>query len=94
MTSPILPISTTTATTASTDASSNVLTDDDFMKLLLTQLQNQDPTNPMDPSEFVGQLVQFNSLDQLIAIRQLLTPLSATSATGNEPSAGVTPTGN
>lgn len=43
-----------------------------FMQLLITQLQNQDPTSPMDPSTFVSQLVQVNSLDQLTQINQLL----------------------
>lgn len=43
-----------------------------FMTLLLAQLQHQDPFQPMDPSQMVGQLVQFNSLNELIKIRQSL----------------------
>ena len=43
-----------------------------FMQLLITQLQNQDPLSPMDPSTFVNQLVGVNSLDQLTQINQLL----------------------
>jgi flagellar basal-body rod modification protein FlgD len=38
---------------------------DDFLKLLVTQLQNQDPLNPTDSSQFVAQLAQFSSLEQL-----------------------------
>lgn len=38
---------------------------DTFLKLLTTQLQHQDPLNPMDNSEFVAQLSQFSSLEQL-----------------------------
>ncbi len=44
-----------------------------FMKLLTAQLQNQDPLNPVDPTEFTSQLVQFNMLDQLTQINQTLT---------------------
>jgi len=43
-----------------------------FMQLLITQLQNQDPLQPMDPSTFVSQLVEVNSLDQVTQINQLL----------------------
>jgi flagellar basal-body rod modification protein FlgD len=49
---------------------SSTLTGDSFMTLLVAQLKAQDPTSPMDPTQFVGQLVQFNSLQQLINIRQ------------------------
>lgn len=38
---------------------------DTFLKLLTTQMQHQDPLNPMDNSEFVAQLSQFSSLEQL-----------------------------
>ncbi len=42
---------------------------DDFLKLLVAQLSHQDPLNPQDGSEFVAQLTQFSSLEQLISIR-------------------------
>lgn len=38
---------------------------DMFFKLLITQLQNQDPTNPMDGTEFTAQLAQFSQLEKL-----------------------------
>ncbi len=45
---------------------------DMFMKLLMAQLKSQSPLDPVDPNEFVGQLVQFNTLDQLIQIREMV----------------------
>jgi flagellar basal-body rod modification protein FlgD len=44
---------------------SKVLDKDDFLNLLITQLQNQDPLNPTDSVEFTAQLAQFSSLEQL-----------------------------
>ena len=43
-----------------------------FLQLLITQLKNQDPLSPADPSAFVQQLAQVTSLDQLTQINQLL----------------------
>jgi flagellar basal-body rod modification protein FlgD len=45
---------------------------DMFLKLLTTQLKAQDPISPMDPNQFVGQLVQFNTLGEIMRIRELL----------------------
>ena len=55
-----------------------------FLNLLVTELQNQDPTSPVDPTQMVSQMVSLNQLDQLIAIHQTLDAKSAgTSGTAN-----------
>jgi len=47
-------------------------TNEMFLQLLTTQLQNQSPLNPMDPDQFTTELVQFNMLDQLSQINGFL----------------------
>lgn len=49
---------------------------EDFLRLLVTQMQFQDPLKPMEHTEFTAQLAQFSSLDQLFAINNGLKGLS------------------
>ena len=53
-------------------ALSNGIGQDAFLRLLVTQLQNQDPTQPQDTNEMLSQLAQFSSLEQLVGISDLL----------------------
>jgi flagellar basal-body rod modification protein FlgD len=66
--------SSSAATTSSAAASSGGLStppsEEMFLKLLVSQMQNQDPLNPTDSTQFVSQLAQFSELEQVIAIRQ------------------------
>jgi flagellar basal-body rod modification protein FlgD len=76
--------STTDTTTSST---SQTLGKDDFMKLMLAQLQNQDPMNPMDDTQMVAQTAQFSSLEQLQNINGTLTSMAAQTGNGGVASA-------
>jgi flagellar basal-body rod modification protein FlgD len=73
---------------ASTTSSSSSSLQDTFLNLLVTELQNQDPTSPVDPTAMVGQMVSLNQLDQLISINQTLQNLG--SGTATTPAAGAT----
>lgn len=53
---------------------------DAFLQLLVTQLQNQDPLNPLDDKEFIAQLAQFSSLEQMTNISSGIIKLSENSA--------------
>jgi len=48
----------------------------EFLQLLVAQLQNQDPINPMEGTEFAAQLAQFNSVEQLINVNTGIAELS------------------
>jgi flagellar basal-body rod modification protein FlgD len=50
---------------------------DDFLNLLIAQLQAQDPLNPLESAEFTAQLAQFNSLEKLIEVNTRLEALTA-----------------
>lgn len=66
---------------SSSDSSSATISSNDFLSLLVTEMQNQDPTADTDPNEYINQLVQVNSLEQLISINQNLTTALGSSAT-------------
>ena len=70
----------TSTTTSSSSSSKTSLGQDAFLQLLVTQLQYQDPLNPMDDKEFVAELAQFSSLEQLTEINSGIENL----ATQNE----------
>jgi flagellar basal-body rod modification protein FlgD len=79
-----------------TDQIGSGLGEDAFLKLLVTQLQHQDPLQPQPDTEFLAQLAQFSSLEQLTtissSIQQLVTLAggTSTSTSGDATSAAST----
>jgi flagellar basal-body rod modification protein FlgD len=57
------------------------ISSNDFLTLLVTEMQNQDPTATTDPNEYINQLVNVNSLEQLISINQTLSSAVGASST-------------
>jgi len=53
-----------TATGAAAMKKATGMNKDDFLKLFITQMQNQDPLNPMDGTQFIGQLAQLTQVEQ------------------------------
>jgi len=58
-----------------TSASNPLANEETFLKLLVSQLQNQDPMNPTDSNQFVSQLTSYSQLEQLIGIHKDTTSM-------------------
>ena len=84
----------TSASSGSGSASSSggtseaTITANDFLTLLVTEMQNQDPTANTDPNEYINQLVQVNNLQQLISINQGVGVLDSASGSGTTGAGG------
>jgi flagellar basal-body rod modification protein FlgD len=84
-----------TAPTSGSTSDSSDITSDDFLTLLVSELKNQDPTQPTDPNAYITQLAQVNSLQQLISINQgigtldgaISTPPTSTGSSGSDSNA-------
>lgn len=61
----------------------NMIGRDDFFKMLLAQIQNQDPLNPIDGTDFTAQLAQFSSLERLGDINDQLENMNLYQASVN-----------
>jgi flagellar basal-body rod modification protein FlgD len=61
---------------AANAAKKTELGQDDFLQLMITQLKNQDPFKPLDPSQYVGQLAQFSSVSGLKEINTAISGLT------------------
>ena len=72
---------TATSTAAKTSQSAfGALDGTAFLRLLIAQLKNQDPTKPVDPTQYVAQLAQFASVEQSVKTNTLLDGLNTTTA--------------
>jgi flagellar basal-body rod modification protein FlgD len=67
--------SSTSSTSGSSGSSSQSLGQDAFLQLLVTELKNQDPTQPQDPNAMITQMAQFSSLEQQTDTNTLLTSM-------------------
>ena len=67
------PMNSTQNATDSSVENPSTISANDFLTLLVTEMKNQDPTANTDPNQYVNQLVQVNSLEQLININQTLS---------------------
>ena len=74
----------TTAPATSADGTVDNVSENEFLQLLVAQIQNQDPTNPTDSTTFVTQLAQFSALEQLIAIHGDLDSLAQPGNSGTQ----------
>ena len=63
-----------------TAASRSSLDYDAFLKLLIAQMQRQDPTNPTDPTQYMSQLASFSTVEQVIKTNSKLDSLLSASA--------------
>jgi flagellar basal-body rod modification protein FlgD len=80
-------------TTGQTPKSNDPLASEStFMTLLVSQLQNQDPLNPTDSTEFVSQLTSYSQLEQLMDINQNTTPAATTTNPTTPPDPATQPT--
>ncbi|MDX1952352.1 MAG: flagellar hook capping FlgD N-terminal domain-containing protein [Verrucomicrobiota bacterium] len=89
--SSIAPTTSATATslyTGNSESKSRIPTktlgQDEFFKLLITQLTSQDPMNPQSDSEFIAQMAQFSALEQSKAMQSDMSKLQANNLIGRE----------
>ena len=81
--------STTTAvsgagsTISSNGSNLSTVTNEDFLQILIAQLQNQDPLNPTDPSQFVTELAEMTQVQSLQSMQTSLSSLASSLGTGS-----------
>jgi len=79
-----MDISPTTAISTTTSSNAQISSDfETFLQMLTTQIENQDPLNPIESSDFAVQLATFSSVEQQVLTNDLLRDLS-TSLSGND----------
>lgn len=71
------------STSSSSNQTDSLTSENTFLKLLVSQIQNQDPLNPADGVQFLSQLTGYSQLEQLMQINQELAPQTSQATTGN-----------
>jgi len=80
------------ASSSSSSATASAPDEEVFLKLLVSQLQNQDPLNPTDSTQFVSELAQFSELEQVMAIRSDIEGGAAPAASSTSDTSSTTQT--
>jgi len=80
---------TTTSTTAASTRNTSEMGKDQFLQLLVTQLKYQNPLEPMDDKEFVAQMAQFSSLEQMQNMNTTFSSMKAFNLMGKTVSASI-----
>ena len=83
--------SSTDSSSSSSSSLDSLTSENTFLQLLIAQIKNQDPLNPTDSIQFVGQLVQYSELEQLMGINQGVQALTG-ATTPTTPAAQTSPT--
>lgn len=102
MSSPVSPLpssspatggssSSSAATNSAISSTASLGDESTFLQLLVAQIKNQDPTQPVDSNTFLTQLAEFSQLEQLIGIRQDVSVLDPASTTTTGSSGQTTP---
>jgi flagellar basal-body rod modification protein FlgD len=86
-------LGTTPAPGPASNSEAQLTSEDTFLKLLVAQIQNQDPTSPTDPTQFVGQLTQYSELEQLMQINSGISTIDGGSSTSSSGSTSSGSTG-
>lgn len=74
------PMASGTNSNSSSSDNAATITANDFLTLLVTEMKNQDPTASTDPNQYINQLINVNSLQQLISINQTVTSMDSSSS--------------
>lgn len=75
-------VSSATATPTASQASATTVDYESFLRLLVTQMKNQDPTAPMDSTDYVAQLATFSQVEQTVQTNSKLDSLLQMSLLG------------
>lgn len=76
-----LGLAPSTSSSASAASGSSALGENTFLKLMVTEIQNQDPTNPVDSQSFLAQLAQFSSVSGIQSLQKTVTGLAGSLTT-------------
>ncbi len=87
VTSPTSPTAPTATSSTSSTSNTNTVDYNTFLQLLVTELQNQDPTSPTDPTQYLSQLASFSAVGQSVQTNAKLDTMLTTSALSQADSA-------